>query len=401
MSSWSHLNKPEWVLEQRRRRHERGTVIESVPGVHPYQSCMPSLALATNTGTVVPDRLTILMDIGSNINICGLKTAQDFETKCALHGLTIKKSNIKPALYVSGVGSGAAVCNTTGEFPIGVAWKRGPQAGQPASSTAGQPAQTDLQTFTAAIAEGSGEGLPAIMGRRQMANERGIIILEENKEKYINVGTADYKIMLTKGAKVVDLKHTPSGHLCMEVDDYIHASARNSNSCYTLHAIHGEPQSLEEHEHELDWITAAKAAEVATMRQQQHAELEDQRVTDAAQAAEGRYPHTYMMNWNTDYLDGKINDTWTNDEQQKYMLNMNQIVNDCLVTWFEPETSGYTPPSDGDVDRATRHIQAKVYQAIQREIDTQKEALRANWPRAPTKETPERFDISSAAGDNE
>ena len=171
MSSWSHLRKPDWVLEQRRRRHERGTVIESVPGVHPYQSCMPSLALATNTGTVVPDRLTILMDIGSNINICGLKTAQDFETKCALHGLTIKKSNIKPALYVSGVGSGAAVCNTTGEFPIGVAWKRGPQAGQPASSTAGQPAQTDLQTFTTAIAEGSGELLPCLLYTSDAADE--------------------------------------------------------------------------------------------------------------------------------------------------------------------------------------------------------------------------------------
>ena len=232
-----------------------------------------------------------------------------------------------------------------------------------------------------------------------MSSENGIIILKDGEEKYINVGSADYKIMLTKGAKVVDLKKTPSGHLCMEVDNYLHASARTSDSCYTLHAKHGEPQELEEHES--DWITAAKAAERAIMRQQQHAELEDQRVSEAAQAAAGRYPHTYMMNWNTDYLDGKINDTWTNDEQRKYTVNMNQIVYDCLVTWFEPETSGYTPPSDGDIERATRHIQAKVYQAIQHEIDIGKEALRANWPRAPTKETPERFDISSAAGDNE
>jgi len=79
---------------------------------------------------------------------------------------------------------------------------------------------------------------------------------------------------------------------------------------------------------------------------------------------------------------------------------MNQLVHDCLETWFEPEFSGFTPPSDGDVERATRFIQAKVYQTIQREVDKQKDALRRRWPRAPTKETPERFDISSTAGDD-
>ena len=78
MSTWSHLSKPEWVLEQRRRRHERGTVVERIQGAWPNESVMPGIALATNTGTTVQDRLTILMDIGSNINICGLKTAQDF-----------------------------------------------------------------------------------------------------------------------------------------------------------------------------------------------------------------------------------------------------------------------------------------------------------------------------------
>ena len=107
-----------------------------------------------------------------------------------------------------------------------------------------------------------------------------------------------------------------------------------------------------------------------------------------------------MMNWHTNHLDQKIDETWTNDEQHKYMLNMNQIVNDCLVTWFDPENSE-TPPTHNELDRATRYIQAKVYQTIQREVDMQREALLANWPRAPTRETPERFDISSTAGDTE
>ena len=119
-STWSHLRKPEWVLEQRRRRNEVGMTTTSVPGAPPYDNHRPTLALATNTGTVIQGQNTILMDIGSNINIVGLKTAQNFERTCRDYGLSIKKSRIDPALYVSGFGSGAAVCNTTGEFPIGV-----------------------------------------------------------------------------------------------------------------------------------------------------------------------------------------------------------------------------------------------------------------------------------------
>ena len=130
----------------------------------------------------------------------GLKTAQNFERTCRDYGLSIKKSRIDPALYVSGVGSGAAVCNTTGEFPIGVLYRRGP-AGQPASSSAGQPATPELEIFTAVIAEGSGEGLPAILGRREMARKRALLILEEDKEKYIIMGDADFKILLAKGAR--------------------------------------------------------------------------------------------------------------------------------------------------------------------------------------------------------
>ena len=208
----------------------------------------------------------------------------------------------------------------------------------------------------------------------------------------------------------------------MEVDHFLHAKAKSSDTCYTLHARHGESHELEEHEEE--WIIAAKAAERDLMRQQQHAELEDQRVSEAAKAASesmnqvsSRYTHTYMMGWNTNYLDRKIGDTWNADDQRKYTTNVNQIVHDCLVSWFQPDTgrvSGYTPPSDEDIESVGKHIQAKVYQAIQHEIDNSKETLRAKWPkpRAPTfreiivveegeNVTPEMFDISSTNGDNE
>ena len=72
-------------------------------------------------------------------------------------------------------------------------------------------------------------------------------------------------------------------------------------------------------------------------------------------------------------------------------MNMKNMVDNCLEAWFQPEYAGTTPPTDGEVDRATRSIQAKVYQTIQREVDKQKTV---RWPRVK----PERFDISSAAG---
>eukprot|EP00959_Pyramimonas_sp_CCMP1952_P425554 8914126-Pyramimonas_sp.AAC.1 len=55
--------------------------------------------------------LTILLDIGSNINIIGLKTAQTFERAPLSHGHDLKKLSLTKRFYVSGVGHGAAVCD--------------------------------------------------------------------------------------------------------------------------------------------------------------------------------------------------------------------------------------------------------------------------------------------------
>eukprot|EP00959_Pyramimonas_sp_CCMP1952_P261844 5475239-Pyramimonas_sp.AAC.1 len=91
--------------------------------------------------------LAILLDIGSNINIIGLKTAQTFERVSRSHGHDIKKLNLSKRLYVSGVGHGAAAC------------------GAPATGPR-------LDTYSANAAEGSGESLPAIVGLRR-AREDG------------------------------------------------------------------------------------------------------------------------------------------------------------------------------------------------------------------------------------
>eukprot|EP00959_Pyramimonas_sp_CCMP1952_P177914 3718654-Pyramimonas_sp.AAC.1 len=54
---------------------------------------------------------------------------------------------------------------------------------------AGAPAVSRLDTYSASVAEGSGENLPAILGLRGMSNMRAILILEQGHENMIIPGS--------------------------------------------------------------------------------------------------------------------------------------------------------------------------------------------------------------------
>eukprot|EP00959_Pyramimonas_sp_CCMP1952_P406236 8513719-Pyramimonas_sp.AAC.1 len=69
------------------------------------------LALAANSGTMVDGLPTILLDIGSNIHISGLKTVQTFERVSRSHGDDVGKLNLAKGLCMSGAGRGAAICD--------------------------------------------------------------------------------------------------------------------------------------------------------------------------------------------------------------------------------------------------------------------------------------------------
>ena len=99
-----------------------------------------------------------------------------------------------------------------------------------------------------------------------------------------------------------------------------------------------------------------------------------------------------MMEQKHDHLDYCIETDWTEEEMDIYDLNMKNMVDSFLNGWFHHRYSGTnTHPTDAEVDRATRSIQAKVYQTIQHEADKERNL---RWPKV----LPERFDISSAAG---
>eukprot|EP00959_Pyramimonas_sp_CCMP1952_P272205 5691371-Pyramimonas_sp.AAC.1 len=104
-----------------------------------------------------PWRRTVRLDIGSNINIIGLKAAQAFERVPRSHGHDIKKLNLAQRLNVSGVGHGAAVCGKSLRCAI---------ARKDRGDSAGRPAAPRLDTYSANVADGSGGHILAILGLR-------------------------------------------------------------------------------------------------------------------------------------------------------------------------------------------------------------------------------------------
>eukprot|EP00959_Pyramimonas_sp_CCMP1952_P461050 9480943-Pyramimonas_sp.AAC.1 len=166
--------------------------------------------LANASGTMINGALTILLNIGSNINIIGLKTAQTFEPVSRPHGRAIKRLNLTKRLYVSEVGHGAAILEKALHCKI---------ARKERIDPAGAPAVPRLDTYSANVAEGYAENLPALLGLRSMSNMGAILILEQGHEKMIIPGAEMYNILLGRGAGVFDLMKTPSGHLALKADE--------------------------------------------------------------------------------------------------------------------------------------------------------------------------------------
>eukprot|EP00959_Pyramimonas_sp_CCMP1952_P005189 108996-Pyramimonas_sp.AAC.1 len=107
---------------------------------------------------MVDGMLTILLDVGSNINIIFLKTAQTFERAPRSHGHDIKKLNLTKRFYVSGVGHGGAACGKSLHSKIACKEKGDP---------AGASAVPRPDTYSANAVECSGGNIPAIVGLRR------------------------------------------------------------------------------------------------------------------------------------------------------------------------------------------------------------------------------------------
>eukprot|EP00959_Pyramimonas_sp_CCMP1952_P313232 6556417-Pyramimonas_sp.AAC.1 len=102
-----------------------------------------------------------------------------------------------------------------------------------------------LDTCSANVAEGSGEHIPAILGLRGMSTMRTILILEQGHDKMVIPGSEMHKLLLGKGARVLDLMKTPSGHLVIKVDECgTAAEDKSSIACAITANPHCEDAAL-------------------------------------------------------------------------------------------------------------------------------------------------------------
>ena len=71
------------------------------------------LGESKRSSTKLPDRNSLLVDLGNRINLIGRNTANEFISAAHVHGRKAKTTAKSQPLYVHGVGSGSAQCKET------------------------------------------------------------------------------------------------------------------------------------------------------------------------------------------------------------------------------------------------------------------------------------------------
>jgi len=177
-SSWTNRPIDEYFG---RRREQADSRIEDI-------------YLRKDSGTKLKQQPSILVDLGSQINIIGRNTLAEFA------GTTedVKMTRRDTRLEVSGVGSDAAICDYTTELPIAVQFEE---------------SDPTLETFVTNVADGCGEDLPAILGSRSMQEKDAVLLLRKGKEILALPGPGGYKIEWSPGTKLLPMQAAPSGHL--------------------------------------------------------------------------------------------------------------------------------------------------------------------------------------------
>eukprot|EP00959_Pyramimonas_sp_CCMP1952_P206664 4321753-Pyramimonas_sp.AAC.1 len=145
-------------------------------------------------------------------------------------------------------------------------------------------------------------------------------------------GVEMHKVLFGKGARVLDLMKTPSGHLALKADEYEMATEDQGSMSFTSTAIHQceGARLLVKEASNPEPIGGAPA------------------VNDA---------HAYMMSRGTKGISFSIND-------ETPTFTIQSLVNNPLKTWPYRNVSFGTTPTSADKDFAFRSLQANIYQAI-------------------------------------
>ena len=139
-----------------------------------------------------------MVDLGSNINLIGCNTKEDFVRASMKAGLETAYVQRPGRLHVKGVGTGSAPCDQEAVIPIAVKF-----SDRPATQ----------ESFRANVAEGVGSDLPAIPGATSMRKKDSVIVLREGKECIAFPGPGGYKIEWSPGTRLLPMTYSLSGHM--------------------------------------------------------------------------------------------------------------------------------------------------------------------------------------------
>ena len=168
----------------------------------------PILHIKILSQTMLPDgRLSIVVDLGSMIDVIGADTEMAFTARGNAHGYETVYIPRMNQLQISGVmqGSDPTVCYMEAELPI-------------AARMIGGEATKD--TFRANIAQGSGSGMPAVVGLTTLREKDAVILCREGKEMIAFPGDSGYEIHWSPGTRLIPLVPAPSGHLVIPSDHF-------------------------------------------------------------------------------------------------------------------------------------------------------------------------------------
>ena len=155
--------------------------------------------------TKLSSRNSMLVDLGSRINVIGKNTEKEFAEAAKNAGMEPAYTRRLRRLHVNGVGSGSAICDHEAQLPIAVKF---------------EDLDATKETFRANIAEGCGEDLPAILGSQSMEEKDSVLILRKEKEMLAFPGPGGYKIEWSPGTRLLSMERALSGHLVIPCDRF-------------------------------------------------------------------------------------------------------------------------------------------------------------------------------------
>ena len=170
--------------------------------------------LKTVSKTKLPNgKLSMLVDLGSRINVIGCNTEREFSLEGERHGHKTTYESRKHRLNVNGVGQGSAPCDEEATMPVAVQFQDNPAT---------------METYKANIATGCGADLTAILGSTSMQEKDAVILLRKGKEMIVFPGPGGYKIEWSPGTKRLHMVPAPSGHLVIPCDKFEGAADNNN-----------------------------------------------------------------------------------------------------------------------------------------------------------------------------